>query len=266
MKTKSRTRDYSKYTELVVERKGEVLRVTMNRPDTKNAFTAEMHTQFSNLFHEIRSDDVRVVVLTGAGDYFSIAADLDWYGGIDSDEWLRLMREAKWIVQDMLALPQPLVVAMNGDAMGLGSSLVSMADFVIAAQGARLGDHHAGMGLVCGDGGAMTYPFSMGMQRAKEFFMLGREFGVEELHAMGVVTRVVPRAQLEAEVDDVVASLLKVPKEALEWTKATLNRMVNFSSFLGTDYALGHEGWSWYLEPSQSFLASQRAKKRTPRG
>lgn len=254
-------RDYSSYKSLVVERSeaGDVLTLTMNGPEIKNAATAEMHTEISEIFKEIRSDDdARVVVFTGAGEIFSHTADLAWYSRIDSRDWIRLMREAKQMVHDMLALPQPLVIRMNGDAIGLGSSYVSLGDFVVAVAGAKVGDHHLGMGLVCGDGGAMTYPFSMGLQRAKEFFMLGREFTVEELHEIGVVTKVVPRDQLDAAVQEVVDKLLESPKEALEFTKMTLNRMMQFSSFLSTDFALGHEGWTWYLPASQKFLADMR--------
>lgn len=251
-------RDYSDYKKIQIERKGRVLTLTLNDGD-RNGFSDRMHTECSKLFNEIRADDdASVVVLTGAGDYFSIAAEMGWYSSISAADWMRLMREAKQIVHDMLALPQPLVIRMNGDAMGLGSSLVSLGDFIVAAEGARLGDHHVQMGLVCGDGGAMTLPFSMGMQRAKEFFMLGREFTVEELHQIGVVTKVAPLEKLDEAVAEVVEKLLRSPKEALQWTKATLNRMVQFSDFIGTDYSLGYEGWSWHLDPSQRFLAEQR--------
>lgn len=254
-------RDYRDFKKIKVEREGPVLTLTLDSGD-RNAFGPDMHTECSRIFSEVRSDDdAHVVVLTGSGRYFSIAAEMGWYGNISAADWMRLMREARQIVHDMIALPQPLVIRMNGDAMGLGSSLVSLGDFIVAAQGARLGDHHVQMGLVCGDGGAMTYPFSMGLQRAKEFFMLGREFTVDELHKMGVVTSVAPREKLDEAVQEVVEKLLKAPKEALHWTKATLNRMVQFSDFIGTDYSLGYEGWSWHLDPAQRFLAEQRVTK-----
>lgn len=254
-------RDYSEYKHIQVKREGRVLRLTLNSGD-RNAFSEAMHTECSRIFSEIRADDeASVVVLTGAGKYFSIAAEMGWYGNITAGDWLRLMREARQIVHDMLALPQPIVIRMNGDAMGLGASLVGLGDFIVAAKGARLGDHHVQMGLVCGDGGAMTFPFSMGLQRAKEFYLLGREFTVEELHDMGVVTSVAAREELDAATDAVVNKLLEAPKEALLWTKATLNRMAQFSDFIGTDYSLAYEGWSWHLDPSQKFLAEQRATR-----
>lgn len=252
---------YSDYDALRVERSGGVLTITLNRPDHKNAFTAEMHTEFSRLFRDVRADDIGVIVLTGAGEHFSVAADLGWYSGVDREEWIRLMNEARWIVHDMLAVPQPIVVAMNGDAIGLGSSIVSLADFVVAVEGARVADHHTGMGLVCGDGGTMTYPFSMGLARAREFFMLGREFTSEELAEMGVFTRVVPKQDLEGSVEEIVNRLLEKPREALQWTKLAINRITQFSSFLSTDLALGFEGWSWHLPPSQEFTAKLREEQ-----
>lgn len=250
--------NYDSFVALDIAREGDVLNVRLKGGGDMNAFRPQMHTEFASLFPMISADDVRVVILSGEGNHFSVAADMRWYSNIDSDEWVRLMREAKAIVHGMLNLPQPIVISMNGDAIGLGSSIVSLGDFVIAVEGAKIADHHLDFGLVCGDGGAMTYPFLMGLGRAKELFMLGREFTVEELKDMGVINRVVPRSDLDSAVDDVVRRLLQMPREALEWTKQTLNRVVQFNSFLSTDFSLGHEGWSWYLDPSQRFLKETR--------
>jgi enoyl-CoA hydratase/carnithine racemase len=251
---------YERYQELKVDRDGGVLTITLNRPAQQNAVNARMHEEFTRIFTDVRADEeARVIVITGAGDSFCNAADIDWYVTIEETEWLRIIREAKWIIQDIMTVPQPIVIGLNGNAMGFGSSLVTLGDLVIAAEGAVMGDHHAGFGLVCGDGGAMTLPFTMGLNRAKEYLMLGREYSAEELLQMGVVNRVVPRDRLDAELKEVANQLAEMPSEALQWTKTTLNRVVQFSALLSLESAMGHEGWTWHLRPARKLLEDFKA-------
>jgi enoyl-CoA hydratase/carnithine racemase len=280
--------NYEKYQALEVERDGDILTITLNRPDKKNSVDARMHDELSTVFHEVRADDAKVVVVTGAGDTFCMrvvptpteaseasteptwrgaASDFDYYVDIDEEAWLRTVRQGKWIVQDMLAVPQPIIVGMNGHAMGLGSSLVCMGDFIIAAEGAYLADHHAPLGLVASDGGAMVLPLTLGLMRAKEYFMLGKEFPAEELRDLGLVHKVVPRDQLDSQLRQLAQQLAAMPTEALQWTKSTLNRMAQFSALLSLDGAMGHEGWSWHLTPAQEMLrTSRRLRDETARG
>lgn len=237
---------YDSYTELRVERTGDVLTVGLEKPGN-----GAKHTELSRLFAEIRSDDVRVVVLTGAGNDFMPHANMQWYASVGERDWLRLMREAKWLIRDLVELPQPVVVALNGDAVGLGASIASFADIIVAADTATMTDRHLAMSLVAGDGGALSLPLSMGVHRAKAFYLLNRPLTAQELMESGVVTQVVPRAELEDAVQRVVDELLSQSREALQWTKMVLNRQYQLSVLLGAEASLGHEGWSWHLADAQ---------------
>ena len=99
--------------------------------------------------------------ITGAGDLFLNAGDWDWVSKQTEEEWLRWAREGKWIIHDALTVPQPIVIGLNGKAMGMGATLVALGDVIIAAEGALIGDHHATYGLASGNGGQLLYPLSM---------------------------------------------------------------------------------------------------------
>ena len=238
--------DYAGYRELRVEREGDVLTVGLEKPGN-----GEKHTELSRLFAEVRADDVRVVVLTGAGTEFMPHANMQWYASVGERDWLRLMREGKWLLRDMAELPQPIVVALNGDAVGLGASIASFADVIVAAEEATMTDRHLAMSLVAGDGGALSLPLSMGVHRAKAFYLLSKPLTARELHEAGVVTEVVPRDRLDEAVRAVVETLLAQSREALQWTKMVLNRQLQHSLLLGNEVSMGHEGWSWHLADAQ---------------
>jgi enoyl-CoA hydratase len=246
--------DASKFEHLGLRREGDVLTVVILRRNQR------AHTELSRVFAELRADPARVVVLTGEGDSFLGPVNVAEYVTVDEHVWQRTMREARWMIRDALDLPQPLVVALNGDGIGLGASLMSVADIVVAAAGCVIGESHVEMGIAAGDGGTLTFPFLLGIHRAKRFFLLNERITVEELQQLGVVTRVVPREHLGDAVREVTDRLLQLPSPALEWTKASVNRVLQLSAFMGVDSAAGLEGWSWHLEAAR---ASTEALRRS---
>lgn len=246
---------YEHYETILVERDGDVLILTLSRPEHENACDAVMHTELSRIFTEVRADPAKVIVLTGAGDdWFVHAGDWDWYLTIEEEEWLKVMREGKWIMHDAMTVPQPIVVAMNGNAMGIGCTLVGLGDIVVAREGAVLGDHHAGYGVVSGDGGAMLHPLSMGVARAKQLYLMNREVTAEELYDLGIAFKVAPRGEVVYEARRIAHELAALPREGLQWTKWALNRMAHFSTMMTIDGSLGHQGWSRHLEPARKIV------------
>lgn len=246
---------YDHYKTILVERDGDVLTLTLNRPEHENACDDVMHTELSRIFGEVRADQAKAIVITGAGDeWFLHAGDWEWYLTIEEDEWLKVMREGKWIMHDAMTVPQPIVVALNGHAMGIGCTLVGLGDIVVAAEGARVGDHHAGYGIVSGDGGAMIHPLSMGVARAKQMYLMNRELTAEEMYELGMVYSLVPKDEVKQEATRVAQELASLPAQGLQWTKWSLNRMLQFSTMMTIDGSLGHQGWSRHLEPAQRIL------------
>lgn len=251
---------YRNFEKLDISRDGEVLTVRM----TERCHA--QHTELSELFTLVRADNARVLVLTGVEDTFLGPVNAPEFVQMDEQGWQRVMREARWIVRDMLDLPQPIVVAMNGDAIGLGASLVSFGDFVVAAEGTKIGESHIAMGIAAGDGGATTLPFLLGWHRAKRLFLLDETIPVEELRDIGMVTRVVPLNQLSGAVAEVVNRLLSLPDPALRWTKLQLNQMMRLAALVTADVGVAHEGWSWHLEPARVASSSMKSHIEASQG
>ena len=170
--------DYSQYGGVLVGRQNKVLTITLNSPETLNAFTGPMHTSMSRIWDDVNDDpDVHVVVLTGAGRAFSAGGNvIAMQKKIDDpDSWDAGMPEARRIVFRMLECDKPIIARVNGHAVGLGATIALLCDIIIAADHAKIGDPHVNAGLVAGDGGALIWPQLIGFARAK-----GRASGSEQ--------------------------------------------------------------------------------------
>ncbi len=206
-----------------------VLWVAFNRPDRHNAITPEMHAEIAPLFRRIGADRrVSVVVLTGAGDKaFCAGAD---FGGMQEnldagyeDGFPDLMIGSADVVRSQLAIPQPVVAAVNGDAIGLGATMALFCDIVFIAEEARIADPHVKAGLVAGDGGAILWPLLLGPHRGKEFLFTGDLMSAEEAHQLGLANHVCPRAELTSAVDAMAQRLASSPRSAIQFNKRLAN-------------------------------------------
>jgi enoyl-CoA hydratase len=188
-----------------------VLRVAFNRPDRLNALNALMHEELRDLFGRIERDtDVDVVVLTGNGTAFCVGADFDQMeenlkrGGYP-DGHPSLLGDAAAMARNILAVRQPMIAAINGDAIGLGATLALFCDVTFMAEGARIGDPHVRAGIVAGDGGPVLWPMLVGANRAKEYLMTGDLLRAEEAERIGLVNHVVAPGGVEAAVAKMAA-------------------------------------------------------------
>jgi len=232
----------STYSTLDVRREGPVLSVVFNRPDRLNAIDARMHTELARLFPEIARDlEVGAVVLTGAGRAFCAGGDIDWFQNISPAEVQTLFDEARSIIHDLLDIEAPVIAAVNGAAMGLGATLALFSDIVIAAEDARIGDPHVRVGLVAGDGGAVIWPWLIGVARAKEFLLTGDSLTGREAAAIGLVNRAVPAAEVLPQAYALAERLAGGPAPAIRGTKASVNRLLKSAVDLVLDYSLERE-------------------------
>ncbi|MEE9284207.1 MAG: enoyl-CoA hydratase-related protein [Dehalococcoidia bacterium] len=226
--------DYSKFAEvnLPVELDDGVVTVTINRPERRNALGGGMHDAIEELLVLFNKDErVRAVILTGAGDKaFCAGADVKDMAERSGEGAPRplggVTKNAKWLIHHFLNLEVPIIAAINGDAVGLGATLALMCDITLMADTARIGDTHVRVGLVAGDGGALIWPFLIGMNRAKELLMTGRLVGAEECERIGLVNRVVPQAQLMDETRALARELANGAPLAIRWTKLSLNQHI----------------------------------------
>jgi len=236
--------DYSRYRNLTVEKKERIAVVTMNRPDALNAVNMELHKELVHVFEDlVWDDDVWVVILTGAGKAFSAGGDMKWFKQMRVDPEHNPMipvEEGINILRNIVELPKPVIAAVNGTAIGLGTSLAFSCDIIIAAENARFADAHVSMGIAAGDGGCVMWPLMMGMAKAKEHLFTADPLNLRDAERMGIVNKVVPAEQVMPEAMAFAKRLAAGPPLAIKYTKMALNREVSrrLHAILPTSLAL----------------------------
>jgi enoyl-CoA hydratase len=251
-------------SELLVEARGAIRILTLNRPESFNATNPVLHGRLARIWPELAADpNVAAIVLTGAGKAFSGGGDLDLLHDMVGDTKLRaeVMAEAGEIVRGMTSVRVPIIAAVNGPAVGLGCSLASMCDLVVMEEHAYLADPHVALGLVAADGGALTWPLLTSLLRAKEFILLGDRLSAADAQSLGLANRVVPKGAALATAIGIAERLAALPPQSVRETKALLNRALHRAVDTLLDDALTAETAS-FLEPAfQANLARMRDKK-----
>ena len=211
------------------ERVGAVLRVTIDNPRSDlNVVDAGLHHDLTNLFADLRDErDARAVLLTGSKQAFSAGGDFAWFPTLrDVARLDALRRDARRMITDLLDVEVPIVAALNGPAVGLGASIALLCDVIVMADTATLADPHVRVGLVAGDGGAAIWPLALGPARAKEYLLTGDALTAAEAERIGLVNRVVPAADLDAEAMALATRLAAGAPLAVRYTKLAVNKLV----------------------------------------
>jgi len=226
------------YETLIVDEADHVVTITMNRPRRKNAANSVMWEELSDVVRALHSaDDVRAVILTGAGGDFCSGADVSGEE-TRSRHMLHSMRHIGDLCLSLQRLAQPTVAKVRGVAAGAGLNMALACDMVIAAEGARFSEIFARRGLVVDFGGSWLLPRLVGMHRAKELVLLADIIDAAEADRIGLVNRVVPEAELDDTVDSIAARLAAGPPIALAMSK----RLLNNSFDVTLEQALDDEG------------------------
>ena len=207
-----------------VARDGGLVTVTLDRPDRKNALDTTMARELVEVLTDVAADgDVRVLVLTGAGDAFCSGADLA-DGGPPATNGLARMRALHGLAQLLHDLPQPTIARIDGVAAGAGLNLALGCDLTLASTRARFSQIFARRGLSTDFGGAWLLPRLVGLHRAKELALLGDIVDAAEAERLGLVNRVVAPEELDGLVAEWAGRLAAGPPIALTQTKRMLNR------------------------------------------
>jgi enoyl-CoA hydratase len=250
--------------ELVVEVRGPVRIVTLNRPDALNATNEALHGAVARIWTELDADEeARAIVLTGSGNAFSAGGDLHLLQRMVEDTALRdyIMAEAGEIVRGMTSVRVPIISAVTGPAVGLGCSLASMSDIVIVEEQAYFADPHAALGLVAADGGGLSWPLLTSLLRAKEFILLGDRLSAADAVQIGLANRVVPTGTGLNAAIELAERMAKLPPQAVRESKALLNKALRASVGAWLTDALAAESASFDEPAFQANLS--RMLRRT---
>jgi 2-(1,2-epoxy-1,2-dihydrophenyl)acetyl-CoA isomerase len=219
------------YETLIWEHSDAVGRLTLNRPDSLNAWTAEFGGELRQVLEGDAADpSVRAVLITGAGRGFSSGADLK--AGFDEAEDGRpdVRRELHEIYHPVIAavreLEKPVVAAVHGPAVGIGASLAFACDLVLAAESAFFGLAFVNIGLMPDGGSTLFVPAAVGKARAFQMALLGERVPAQQALDWGLVNFVHPEEGLREEAEALVGSLAQGPTRSYASSKKALNRML----------------------------------------
>jgi enoyl-CoA hydratase/carnithine racemase len=223
--------------EWLVERRGAVERWTIQGEARRNSLTMAMLAELSaHLAHAAGDRSLRAVVLTGAGDRaFCAGADLKERARMGDAEVATFHRALRGALGAIEALPQPVVAALNGAALGGGLELALACDLRLAAEGAELGLPEVGLGIIPGGGGTQRLPRLVGVARAKELILTGRRLPAAEALAAGLVSQVVPPARLGEAALELGAQLARQAPISLRQAKRAIDQGLHLPLEEGLD-------------------------------
>jgi enoyl-CoA hydratase len=257
--------DLPQFSTIEFSRKGRLLRLTLNRPEAMNAVNLELHNELADALWFAQGDpDSDLLVITGAGRAFSAGGDLDHIAHNAAHPHLfdHEARMAKRIVSILLDIDKPVICRMNGHAVGLGASLALLCDIVFAAEGAKIGDPHVGLGLVAGDGGAVIWAQRIGLAKAKEYLLTGDLLTAQKAADIGLINHCVPLDELDAAVDAFCDRLLAGAMGAIRATKVLTNLELKRLATAVMDAGIAYESVSVRSADHLEGIAALREKRK----
>ena len=209
-------------SDIIKERSGSILRVQLNRPAKKNAMTMSMYVTLADLLNDAAKDEqVRVVLWHGAGDSFCAGNDVEDFlknpPGPGESPQARLMNA-------FINFDKPLIAAVQGAAIGGGTTMLTHCDFVYAGETAKFQMPFINLGLVPEFGSSCSVPIRIGHIRAAELILLGLPFDARRAAELGLVTHVVPDQKLLATATETAQKLAEKPAGALQACKRLMKR------------------------------------------
>lgn len=212
---------------LLVSLENGVKRITFNNPTRRNAVDFDTIKLFTEAVERSFAEEVKVVVITGAGDSFCAGADLQAMAAGDlasHDVTATLRAGVNPGVLALRQLPKPVIARVHGHAAGVGCNFALAADIIIASEQAFFGQVFSKIGLMPDGGGTYFLPRLVGYNKAFELMALGDSISAQEALTLGMINRVVTLDELDATVDGIASRLAQAPSLALAKIKAALNQ------------------------------------------
>jgi 2-(1,2-epoxy-1,2-dihydrophenyl)acetyl-CoA isomerase len=224
--------------ETILFEPGQIARITLNRPDRLNSFTAHMHEELRDALENL--DEARVLVLTGAGRGFCAGQDLN-DRAVAPGELVDLGTtvETSWnpLIRALTSLPQPVIARVNGVAAGAGANIALACDIVVAAKSAKFIQSFSAIGLIPDSGGTWVLPRVVGQARALGLALTGEPLSAEKAEEWGMIWKAVADEELDASVDAIAEKLASLPSLGL----AEIKKMIRASWAHTLDQELNHQ-------------------------
>ena len=224
--------------ETILFEPGAIARITLNRPDRLNSFTAHMHEELRDALASL--GDARVVVLTGAGRGFCAGQDLNDRAVAPGEVVdLGTTVETSWnpLIRTLTSLPQPVIARVNGVAAGAGANIALACDIVVAAKSAKFIQSFSAIGLIPDSGGTWVLPRLVGQARALGLALTGEPLPAERAEEWGLIWKAVDDHELDTEVDVIAGKLASLPPLGL----AEIKKMIRASWTHSLDQELNYQ-------------------------
>ena len=221
-----------------------VLEITLQAEGRLNAADANMHRDLAYVWRDIDLDDsVNAVLVKGSGKGFSAGGDFELIESMieDDDTLVRVWKEARDLVYNLINCSKPVISAIHGPAVGAGLAVGLLADISIVAKNARILDGHVRLGVAAGDHAAMIWPLLCGMAKAKYYLLTNKPISGEEAERIGLVSLCVADDELYSTALATAIELSNGSPSAIRWTKYALNNWLrmagpNFDTSLALEF------------------------------
>lgn len=252
------------FTSLLYEVEQGIAVITLNRPHALNALNGTLMRELSNMLDEVAGDKkVKVLIITGSGEKaFAAGADIaemNTMTALEGREWGRLGQET---FTKLEKLPQPVIAAVNGFALGGGCELAMACDIRIVADNAKFGQPEVSLGIPPGFGGTQRLPRLVGRGRALELLLTGDMIAAPEALRIGLANRVVPQADLMAETRKMAQTILKRGNIAVSITKAAVHRGMETDLVTGLAYEAEVFGLCFATHDQQEGMSAFLEKRK----
>jgi enoyl-CoA hydratase len=217
------------YANIMYEVKEGIATITFNRPKALNALNGALLAEFDQALDAIAADeDIRVLILTGAGDKSFVAgADISELATFDSLKAKAFAGRGHTTIAKLQQLPIAVIAAVNGFALGGGTEIAIACDFIYASENAKFGQPEINLGVIPGFGGTQRLPRLIGTNMAKEMIFTGKMITAEEALQLGLVNKVVPPETLMEEVGKTAGAIASKGKVSLREAKSAINNGMN---------------------------------------
>ncbi len=222
-----------------------VVHLRLTRPALGNRFDVQAHHDFALALDWVRrGSGAAVLVLSAEGKIFSAGGDFDEIiaAGRSADVRNQMSQDAVQVFQGLIGIPFPVIAAVQGAAVGLGATLVSLCDITVAYRAAKIADPHVVLGLTAGDGGIIGWSLAVGVNRAKRHLLTGDALSAADAHAMGLITDLVesPEEALPAAMA-IAQRIASLPRGGVQGTKRAFARLTQQAALTAFDAGLTAE-------------------------
>lgn len=254
------------FRSILYEEQGHVAKLTLNRPEILNSMDEAMTDEIVSVIERLRRPrNIRALIIASTGRCFSAGGNFDEIQRLieDYDARMEAYDNGRRVIHGMAEIAMPVIVALQGDVYGLGTSMALSADIIVASRNVRIGDPHVKVGLVAGDGGTLVWPAAFGLLKSKRHLLTGDPIGAEEAFALGAISDLVDEPDQALPLAEKLAEkVCALSPLAVQYTKRALNHSMQRAALDHFEFAMALEQYAITSDDLKEALAALKEKRK----